>query len=204
MIVADTTNVNTGKQSGVVVRLQRMFNSRGHQAPQFISCQHHVLDRILRLVMDQELGACTTYPNIEYFFVRNLINNYETLKSKFVNGTDEITDRSGWRDDMRLLYHMTTVVRFHDEHGRFPLLEFKKLPNISNARWNSRAILAILAFIDARRRLKRVCLFICTAWADRWFSDQKFRVTDFAELEEALAPYQSALVCLRKHWKRES
>ena len=93
MIVADTTNVNTGKQSGVVVRLQRMFNSRGHQAPQFISCQHHVLDRILGLVMDQELGACTTYPNIEYFFVRNLINNYETLKSKFVNGTDEIIDR---------------------------------------------------------------------------------------------------------------
>jgi len=46
MILADATNVNTGKQSGVVVRLQRMFNSRGHQAPQFISCQHHVLDRI--------------------------------------------------------------------------------------------------------------------------------------------------------------
>ena len=57
LIVADTTSVNTGKQSGVVVRLQRMFNSRGHQVPQFISCQHHVLDRILRLVMDQELGA---------------------------------------------------------------------------------------------------------------------------------------------------
>jgi len=107
MIVADTTNINTGKQSGVVVRLQRMFNSRGHQAPQFISCQYHVLDRILRLVMDQELRAGKTSPNIEYFFVRNLISNYETLKSKFVNGTDEITDRSGWRDDMRFLYHLT-------------------------------------------------------------------------------------------------
>ncbi|XP_037793836.1 uncharacterized protein LOC119589289 [Penaeus monodon] len=43
MIVADTTSVNTGKQSGVVVRLQRMFTSRGHQVPQFISCQHYVL-----------------------------------------------------------------------------------------------------------------------------------------------------------------
>ena len=38
MMVADTTSVNTGKQSGVVVRLQRMFTSRGYQAPQFISC----------------------------------------------------------------------------------------------------------------------------------------------------------------------
>jgi len=37
------------------------------------------------------------------------------------------------------------------------MVEFKKLPNISNARWNSGAILAILAFMvmpDARRRLK--------------------------------------------------
>jgi len=34
-------------------------------------------------------------------------------------------------------------------------------------------------------------------------SGQKFRVADFAELEEAVAPYQSALVCLRKHWKQE-
>jgi len=202
MIVGDTTNVNTGKQYGVMVRLQIMFNSRGHLAPQFISCQHHVLDRILCLVMEK-LGASTTSPNIEYFFIRNLINNYETLKSKFVNGTDEIIDRSGWRDDMRFLYHLTRVVRFHDEHGRFPLVEFKKLLKISNACWNSRAILAILAFIDARRRLKQVCLFICTAWADWWFSDQTFRVTDFAELEEALAPYQSALVCLRNHWKQE-
>ena len=79
MIVADTTNVNTGKQSGVVVRLQRMFTSRGHQAPQFISCQHHVLDRILRLVMDQEHGANTSSPNVEYFFVSNLIYSYKTL-----------------------------------------------------------------------------------------------------------------------------
>ena len=107
---------------------------------------------------------------------------------------------------MQFLYHLTRVMRFQDEHGRFPLVEFKKIPNISNARWSSRAILAILAFIlmpDARHRLKRVCLFICTAWADRWFSDQMFRIADFAELEEALAPYQSALGCLRRHWKQE-
>ena len=121
-------------------------------------------------MIDQELGANTRSLNVEYFFVRNLINNYETLKSKFVNGTDEITDQSGWIDDTRFFYHLTRVMRFHDEHGRFPLVEFKKIPNISNARWNSRAMLAILAFIlmpDARRRLKRVCLFICTAWDDR-------------------------------------
>ena len=65
--------------------------------------------------MDQELGAHTSLssPNIEYFFVRNLMNYYDTLKSKFVNGTDEITDWSGWRDDLRFLYHLTRVMRFH-------------------------------------------------------------------------------------------
>ena len=107
---------------------------------------------------------------------------------------------------MRFLYHLTRVMRFHNEHGRFQLVEFKKIPNISNASWNSRAILAILAFIlipDARPMLKRVCLFICTAWADRWFSDQKFPVGDFAELEVVLAPYQPALECLRRHWMQE-
>ena len=67
MMVADTTSVNTGKQSGVVVRLQRMFTNRGHQAPQFISCQHHVLERILSFVMDQEPGVNTSSPNTEYF-----------------------------------------------------------------------------------------------------------------------------------------
>ena len=124
----------------------------------------------------------------------------------FVDWTTELSDQSGCRDDIRFLYCLTRVMRFPDEHGRFPLVELNKLQNIGKARWNSRAILAILAFIimpDARRRLKRVCIFNCTAWADRWFSDQKFRVTDFAVLEEALVPYQSALVCLRKHWKQE-
>lgn len=56
---------------------------------------------------------------------------------------------------------------------------------------------------DARRRLERVRLFICATWTDRWFSDQKLRVADFTELEEALEPYQAALECLKRHWKQE-
>ena len=69
MIVADTTSVNTGKKSGVVDRLQRKFADKGISKPQFISCQHHILDRILRLVMDEELGGNTRSPNVEYPFV---------------------------------------------------------------------------------------------------------------------------------------
>ena len=64
MIVADTINVNTGKKTGIVVRLQQMFEEKGHPKPKFISCQHYVLDRILRIVMDDELHGSTKSPNI--------------------------------------------------------------------------------------------------------------------------------------------
>ena len=38
MIVADTTNMNTSKKTGIVVRLQQMFKEKGHPKPKFISC----------------------------------------------------------------------------------------------------------------------------------------------------------------------
>ena len=206
MMIADTAPVNTGPHTGVVAKLQTMFTQKGYEAPQFISCQHHVLDRILRLVMDQLLGENKLSPNIEYSFVKPLIQNYEALISQFVNGTEEITDKGGWREDMHFLYHLTRILRFYTENGRFPLVKFQKIPNLSNARWNSRAILALLAFIlmpDSRVELNQVCLFISTTWADRWFSDQKFRENDFSELEKALKPYKSALGTLKRLWKKE-
>ena len=65
MIVADITNVNTGKKTGVVVRLQQMFEEKGHPEPKFISCQQHVLERVLCVVMGNELHGSTKSPNIE-------------------------------------------------------------------------------------------------------------------------------------------
>lgn len=49
---------------------------------------------------------------------------------------------------------------------------------MSNARWNSTAILAILSFIlddKYQDNLLPVCEFICGPWFDIWFSDHKFR-----------------------------
>ena len=162
MIIADTTSVNTGKCSGVVVCLKRMFSEKGFSQPQFISCQHHVLDRILRLVMDQELGGNTTSP--------------------------------------------TRVFRFFDENGHFPCINFQQIPNISNARWNSRAILALLAFIlmpTTRTSLEKICRFISCDWADYWFTDQMYNENDFKNLSERLKPYRKALNSLDNHWKQE-
>ena len=102
MIIADTTSVNTGRKSGVVVRLQQMFSEKGVREPQFIT-------RIRRVVMDEILGGESSSPNIEYPFMSQLVKNYEELKAHFVNGTEGILDKSGWRDDMDFLYHLTRV-----------------------------------------------------------------------------------------------
>ena len=147
MIVVGTTSINTEKKNGVVVIFQRMFTEKRINKPQFISCRHHVLGRILRLVMDEELGSKTQLPNIEYPFVSQLLKEYEQLKTQFDNGIEVTLEKSGWRDDMKFLFHLTRVFQFFDEKRHFPLIKFQKLPNISNLRWNSRAILAILAFI---------------------------------------------------------
>ena len=86
MIFVDTTSVNTGKKNSVVVILQQMFTEKRINKPQFISCQHHVLDRILRFVLDEELGSKAQSPNIEYPFVSQLLKEYEQLKTQFDNG----------------------------------------------------------------------------------------------------------------------
>ena len=64
MIVLDTTSVNTGKKNGVITQLQNHFTSLGLPQPQFIGCQHHILDLLLRHVMDELLGGKCTSPNI--------------------------------------------------------------------------------------------------------------------------------------------
>ena len=75
------------------------------------------------------------------------MNSYEELQARFVNGTEVIVDKSDWRDDMKFLHYLTIVFKFYEEKGHFPLVNFQKIPNISNARWSSRAVPAILAFV---------------------------------------------------------
>ena len=53
MIIYDTTSINTGIHNGVVVSLQKKFKISSLPTPQYIGCQHYVLDLILRHVMDE-------------------------------------------------------------------------------------------------------------------------------------------------------
>lgn len=206
MIISDTTSVNTGKKSGVVIRLQQLFEEKGAEKPMFIGCQHHILDRILRLVMDQELGENNTSPNIHYPFVLELIKKFDYLTGQFENGKEEILTAGGWRDDMKYLFHLCKVFNFFDVKRHFPKVVFQKIPNISNARWNSRAILVLLAFIlipTSRDTLYNVCRFIARDWSSYWFHDQTFNETHFGMLSAALKPYNKALKSLQTFWCRD-
>ena len=77
MMVSNTTNVNTGSKSGVVVKLQKLLVQHGESAPVFIGCQHHILDRVLRHVCYALLGDSTESPNINYPFVSKILKDYE-------------------------------------------------------------------------------------------------------------------------------
>ena len=78
---------------------------------------------------------------------------------------------------MKFLYHLTRVFRHFTDRNEIPFVKFQQIPNISNARWNSRAILALLAYIlmtETRNWRRKFCSFISYSWADHWFSSQWF------------------------------
>lgn len=204
MIVCDTTSVNTGRINGVVALLKKHFQSISLPLPQYIGCQHHVLDLLLRHVMDEVLGGATSSPNIGYSFVSELVNNYEHLRRSYGQNTVVIKHANvKWRDDMQFLYELCKSYRYYKKNGIFPYINLKTLPPISNARWNSRAILAILAYVlipKYQEMLQPICDFICEAWCDVWFSDHCFNENNFSALNNSTTKYKKAHACFLKHW----
>ena len=83
MIVMDTT-VNTGRKNGVAVILEHQQKLLNSTAAQYVGCQHHVLDRILKHIMDETLGGATCSADIAYNFVDDIVREYDSLKIKFV------------------------------------------------------------------------------------------------------------------------
>jgi hypothetical protein len=169
-----------------------------------------VLDRVLKHVMDELLGSETRSPNIQYEFVVEIVDNYDALQKKFIQSDNPKVDvpNIGWRDDMQFLLELGHACRYYFNHGIFPFIPFKGLPNLSNARWNSRAILALLAYIllphQRVEKMTLICKFICGTWMDLWFSDQKYKPNSYEELREAVKNYGKAKTCVERHWCREA
>ncbi|KAI0980284.1 hypothetical protein GJ496_011828 [Pomphorhynchus laevis] len=167
MIVSDTTSVNVSFKNCIVTRLQSRLRNETNEVPQFIGCQHHILDRALRIIMDEYFGKYTVSPEISYEFVSLLTKDYDKLKHDFEQGEFESEALSGWRDDMCFLHHLMDVYNYYQIRCRFPLVHFHALPNLRYARWNSRATFALLAYIlipAQRLEMKCVCDIICGKW----------------------------------------
>lgn len=184
-----------------------MFQEKSFSPPQYVGCQHHVLDLILKHVMNEMLVAKSTSPNISYDIFTELITEYENLKQNFKQSDIILEIHSiKWRDDMQYLYELGQAFKYYEKNNLFPFIKFRVLPALSNARWNSRAILALLTFIlkpEHRTELLPICQFICSAWYDIWFSDQRFRYNNFENLETSVKPFKNAHKCLLKHWVEE-
>ncbi|XP_017470992.1 PREDICTED: uncharacterized protein LOC108362494 isoform X2 [Rhagoletis zephyria] len=105
MIVCDTTNVNTGKKNGIVHYLQSCFEEKCLTPPQYVGCQHHVLDLILKHVMNELLVAKAISPHIPYEIFSDLITDFQNLKQNFKQSGEKMKiPNIKWRDDMQYFF----------------------------------------------------------------------------------------------------
>ena len=92
MIICDTTAVNTGRVHGIVKLIQDDVFSKGFQKPQYIiGCQHHVLDLLLKHVMNFVIQEPTSKPELNYSFIDKLTENYVSLQADYhLVATDDV------------------------------------------------------------------------------------------------------------------
>ena len=209
VIITDTTNVNTGKNNGIVVRLQRTFTLKGFVSPQYIGCQLHILDRILRIIMDEVFLVSQHSPNIEYDFVKEIAKNYKQLKSDYTFDSETcFIVKDKWNNDMDHFEELVRAFQYFLKEHRLPRIKFRSLPNLSQARWNSRGIYCLLAFFlleERRPILQPVCIFIAGNWSKVWFSNHKYNDKVYSLLESDLKNYgcNKALKCLDTHFSKD-
>src|SRR6218665_3172717 len=115
----DTTAVNIGHRNGVVTRLQRQFQQKGLDEPQFTGCQHHILDLILRYFLESFFPTESRSPNINYQFVEDVLAGYENLQKSY-SGKEKIQRREnpGWRDDFRFLFELREAHNFYQKERK--------------------------------------------------------------------------------------
>ena len=209
MIISDTTAVNTGSKSGIVVRLQKTFTEYGLEEPQFIGCQNHILDLILRHILDFYFPIKSKSPNINYKFIDEINEGYLNLQQSYLGAAViPVRENPGWRDDFKQLFELCEAFRYHQLEGVWPLVKWHRLPPLHSARWNSRAIYALIAYFllpDWRKQLEVPCNFIANTWCKAWFSNQHYKENIYEDLHQALLNLEcaKAVKCFSTHWKKE-
>ena len=149
MIICDTTAVNTGRLHGIVKLIQDDVLSKGFQKPQYIGCQQHVLDLLLKHVMNFLIQEPKSKPELNYSFIDKLTRNYVALQADYhLVATDDVNTgkNPGWRDDFKFLYELCQAYRHYKTTSHWSGISWKKLPYLHQARWNSCAIYTVIAF----------------------------------------------------------
>lgn len=113
-----------------------------------------------------------------------------------------------FRDDFKFMYELSKSFNFYRENNRFPKIRFRTLPSLCNARWNSRAIYALLAYFllpHWRKQLMVPCIFISGVWSKAWFSSHVYDSCIYEILHSSLKEINcpKALNSFEKHWKNE-
>ena len=206
IIVCDTTAINTGRVNGIVKKLKTEMVTWGFGQPQYIGCQHHILDRILKHVLDFFNPISSTKPTLNYEFVDEVIKQYDILQQSYKPESEMITiQNSGWRDDFRFLYELCRAFSFLKETSAYPVINWRKLPSLHNARWNSRALYAIISYFllpKWRISLETPCAFISNTWQEAWFSNQMFNAQIHQKLMDGISELNcsAAMKCFETHW----
>ena len=96
--------------NGYLMRKQKLGK------PQFYDCQHHCFDRVLFLLMDDNLGGNNTSPSMEYPVwncLRPCMNyDHSRIEMTYKKGKEDIITETGkWRDEMKFLFRLTLVFR---------------------------------------------------------------------------------------------
>ena len=114
-----------------------------------------------------------------------------------------------YKDNLKKWFSCTTVYRMPTSHPRShfeTLYGSKSLPSISNARWNSRAIYALLCYIlmpHYREKLRPICQYITGHWFTVWFGDHFFKMLDFSNIFQQLESFKKAKQCFQRQWSQE-
>ncbi|KAG0711498.1 hypothetical protein GWK47_002279 [Chionoecetes opilio] len=170
---------------------------------------HHILDRILKHVLDTYGSKTTTKPSLNYKFIDELLENYKELQSEYKAEKQKWmwTRTPAGGDDFKFLYELCKAFQHCKKHAAFPVIKWRKLPSLHSARWNSRAIYTLIAY------------FLLPSWGSGFWS---FQHVSSLKSGKNLVQYSkiqgdtydnlllgitklgcaSALKCLTTHWSR--
>jgi len=111
------------------------MTSRGFNSPQYIGCQHHILDRILKHILDYFIPTNSTQPSLNCEFVNEVVKYYNTLQQSYKAETEmDIFTNPGLGDDFKFIFELCVALRFFKENGKYPVIKWRELPSLHNTR----------------------------------------------------------------------